>query len=167
MQAWRQLCEKYEFNTVHQPTAGGKERFYSVRNGLELIPDNCLVGIHDGVRPIISKRLIINTFQAAEQTGNAIPAIPLAESARILEDDGALAIPRERIRIIQTPQVFHSTLIKEAYRQPYQEEFTDDATVFETAGHTVHMVEGDPRNIKITRPEDLAVAEVLLQQLLH
>jgi 2-C-methyl-D-erythritol 4-phosphate cytidylyltransferase len=129
---------------------------------LDQIPDGSIVAIHDGVRPLVSKDLIIKVFSEAELFGHAVPAISLNESARIIEEEGALAFPRERIRIIQTPQAFHSTLIREAYRQPYQPEFTDDATVLEAAGHIIHLTEGESLNIKITRPEDLIVAETLL-----
>jgi 2-C-methyl-D-erythritol 4-phosphate cytidylyltransferase len=121
-----------------------------------------LVGIHDAVRPLVSINLIQNVFAYAEKNGNAVPAIPLDQSIRILDDRGSKTIDRAKYRIIQTPQCFHSDLLKTAYQQEFSESFTDDASVVERTGTVINMVEGDINNIKITTQQDLLIAETLI-----
>ena len=161
---WKALCRQHGFDMPHRLITGGPERFHSVTRGLSMVPDDVLVAIHDGVRPLVSEETVRRCFDVALRKGNAIPAVPFRETVR--ETDGVLNRPadRERLRIIQTPQVFHSTLIKKAYRRHYSEKFTDDALVLESAGHPVYLAEGNPENIKITTPADLIVAEALLKQ---
>ena len=160
--AWKQLCEQHSFTIIHQVVAGGETRFQSVQNALKLIGDDGLVAIHDGARPMISVSLIRTTFITAVQLGNCIPVIPLNESVRQISGETNRSADRHAFRIVQTPQVFRSDVIKKAYSREFLESFTDDASVAESAGETIHLAEGDPLNIKITHPYDLAVAEMLL-----
>jgi 2-C-methyl-D-erythritol 4-phosphate cytidylyltransferase len=159
---WQELCDKYQFFTDHELVEGGPKRYHSVKSGLSAVPDHALVAIHDGVRPFVTTKLIKTGFDIALKKGNAVPVIPLTDSLR--EVSGPLNKPaeRDRFKLVQTPQFFQSTLIRKAYRKPYVEKFTDDATVFEASGQTVCLFEGDPANIKITTPEDLALAAGLL-----
>lgn len=158
---WKSLCAKHDFKILHQLVKGGKTRFESVKNGLALIPDNKLIAIHDGVRPLISLSVIKNCFKKAEESGSAIPVISINESLRSLTNDGSKIINREKILIVQTPQVFHSTVLKNAYQQAFQDSFTDDASVFEAFGRNIALVDGNRENIKITRAQDLKIAEAL------
>lgn len=164
LEFWKTLCLKHNFQIPHQVISGGPKRFYSVKRGLGLVANDALVAIHDGVRPLVSEDVIQRCFAVARRKGNAIPAIRIHESVR--EVDAALNKPfnREKLRVIQTPQVFYSTLIKNAYRQNYREDFSDDASVLESTGQVIHLVEGNDENIKITRPADLIIAEALLKR---
>ena len=161
---WKELCFQYDFTIPHQIISGGPKRFYSVKRGLSLVPDEVLVAIHDGVRPLVSVDTIQRTFNMAQRKGSAIPAVPVNESVR--ETDGSLNKPvdRRKLRIIQTPQVFYSSLIKKAYHQNYRDSFTDDASVLESTGQPIYLVEGNPENIKITTPADLIMTEALLKK---
>lgn len=159
---WNELCKKYNFTIAHQMVKGGKTRFESVKNGLAIIPDNQLVAIHDGVRPLVSENVIKNCFQKAKESGAAIPVISINESLRSISNDGSKIINRENIKLVQTPQVFNSSMLKKAYQQEYRDCFTDDASVFESDGKSVALVEGSRENIKITRVLDLKIAEALL-----
>ncbi len=162
---WESLCEQHNFNIAHQVTPGGSTRFQSVRNGLELIKDdNSIVAIHDGVRPFVSSRTISNTFKMAAENGNAIPVIEAFESVRITDEEGNRAVDRRNVKLVQTPQVFKSALIKQAYLLPYQDFFTDDASVAEAAGNDIFITEGNRENIKITTPFDLKVAQLLIEE---
>ncbi len=161
---WKSLCEKHQFNIEHTITEGGQTRFHSVKNGLALVPDNCLVGIHDAARPLVSYNTIITAFNTAEETGNAIPAVPLTESIRFLENGENKAVDRNKYSIIQTPQCFHSSDLKQAFMQEYQSTFTDDASVLESIGKKINLIEGNKENIKITSPQDLMLAELILSQ---
>ncbi len=161
---WKSLCEKHQFNIEHTITEGGQTRFHSVKNGLALVPDNCLVGIHDAARPLVSYNTIITAFNTAEETGNATPAVPLTESIRFLENGENKAVDRNKYSIIQTPQCFHSSDLKQAFMQEYQSTFTDDASVLESIGKKINLIEGNKENIKITSPQDLMLAELILSQ---
>jgi len=160
---WETLCKKHNFTIVHQLTAGGETRFQSVKNGLELVPENCVVGIHDAARPLVGINTIVNTFEIAEQKGNAVPAIPLNESIRELKNNSNKAVDRTNYFIIQTPQCFQSGLIKKAFLQQYKSVFTDDASVMEAMGEKINLIEGNRENIKITTPQDLIIAEALMK----
>ena len=161
---WKSLCKKYNFTISHNLVEGGETRFYSVKNGLESIKGECVVAIHDGVRPLVSTKTISDCFAEAEKKGNAIPVFNINESIRLLKDGKNFPVRRDNYRIIQTPQCFQSSLIKRAYSQDYKTEFTDDASVVEALGTTVNLVGGNAENIKITRTIDLKIAEVLLQK---
>lgn len=160
---WKSLCKKFDFEVEHTVVEGGKTRFNSVRNGLNGIEDNSLVAIHDGVRPLVSKETLNRVFKKAAETGNAIPVVKINESLRKINDDTSFSVNRREYRLIQTPQCFQAELIKQAYRQDYKEEFTDDATVVETMGIKINLVEGNIENIKITRPGDIKIATAFLK----
>lgn len=159
---WGELQKKYSFNVPHTLVKGGKARFYSVRNGLKFIDDPGLVAIHDGVRPFVSIDTIKRCFETAERLGNAVPVIPTSDTLRMVSEQGSMPVNRLLIRQVQTPQVFHSALIKKAYQQDYLPEFTDDATVLEKTGTRINLVDGNRENIKITTPEDLIISAALL-----
>ena len=158
---WEELRIKHSFLIPCTALKGGSARFYSVKNGLEEIEDNSLVAIHDGVRPLVSIDTIKRCFDAAQKFGNAVPVISPADSIRMITEQGNMPVNRQYLRIIQTPQVFDSKLIKKAYLQQYSPEFTDDASLLEKTGEAIHLVEGNRENLKITNPGDLAVAEAL------
>ena len=160
---WKSIIKKSNFNYTHLIKSGGETRFQSVKNGLELISEPGLIAIHDGVRPLVSKETLHRVFTKAEKEGNAIPAIPINESIRKIADENTEQVNREHYRLIQTPQCFHSDIIRRAYEQQYREEFTDDASMVEAMGIKINLVEGNPENIKITRPVDLKIAEALLR----
>jgi 2-C-methyl-D-erythritol 4-phosphate cytidylyltransferase len=159
---WKELCEIYHFNTPHQIAESGPKRFHSVKSGLNLVPENVWVAIHDAARPFVSKQVIAACFAMAERKGNAIPVVPVNESVRETNGTFNKVLDREKLRLVQTPQVFHSSSIKQAYQQPYNESFTDDATVLESSGQPIHLVEGNRENIKITNPSDLLFAQALI-----
>lgn len=144
--------------------AGGPTRYHSVQNGLQEVDPDHIVFIHDGVRPFISKELIMRCYNLASEKGSAIPAIPVTDSIRQWNGTGFHAINRDELRSIQTPQTFRASLIKNAFRQEYRETFTDEASVLENMGTEVHLTEGLKTNIKITTPEDLSIAAALVQQ---
>jgi 2-C-methyl-D-erythritol 4-phosphate cytidylyltransferase len=159
---WSDLQKKYSFTVPHTLVKGGKTRFESVRNGLGFIDEPGLVAIHDGVRPFVSIETIKRCFDTAERLGNAIPAISPSDSLRIVTGNSNEPVDRTKIKLIQTPQVFRTDLIRYAYRQDYLPEFTDDAIVLERTGAKINLVEGNRENIKITNPEDLQIARALL-----
>ena len=160
---WQELCQKNAFFIPHTVVEGGNTRFESVQNGLNsLKSEEGLVAIHDGVRPIIKKQLIRSAFQEAATNGNAIASVALKDSIRKVEGDTNSAEDRAAYRLIQTPQTFQIERIKRAFQLATHKEFTDDAAVLEAMGERIHLIDGDYRNIKITTPEDLLVAETYL-----
>jgi 2-C-methyl-D-erythritol 4-phosphate cytidylyltransferase len=162
---WEKLCKTYQFSIPHTLVKAGLERFFSVKNGLKLVKGKALVAIHDAVRPIIKKEKIEQAYSYAEVHGNAVLAIPSKDSVRLSDTKGNKALARELFYLIQTPQIFTSNMLKKAYQQEFRTSFTDDASVVEHVGVAIHLVEGDPKNIKITYPEDLALAQVFLKQI--
>ena len=189
---WRQLCEEYHFDVEHQIANGGQTRFHSVQNGLALVPDDAegVVGVHDGVRPFPSIEVIRNCYETARTAKAVIPVTPVVETVRQLISNGlhdSRTVPRDEYRLVQTPQTFDIQLLKAAYkraqnqvnlssaereqarpevkaanRQPYNDGFTDDASVVESYGYAITLVEGNRENIKITTPYDLKIAEILI-----
>lgn len=164
---WRELCKQYHFEVAYRLANGGATRFHSVQNGLALIPDDAqgVVGVHDGVRPFPSIDVIRNCYETARKTKAVIPVIPVVETVRELMGTGTMSsitVPRDKYRLVQTPQTFDIQLLKAANRQPYNDGFTDDASVVESYGHQITLVEGNRENIKITTPYDLVVAEAIL-----
>jgi 2-C-methyl-D-erythritol 4-phosphate cytidylyltransferase len=143
--------------------SGGETRFDSVRNGLKLITEEGIVFIHDGVRPLVSKKTLDRCFEMALKSGNAIPVLPVTESLRKLEGELTISVDRSLYFNVQTPQTFRSEQILEAFRQNYDTAFTDDASVVEKAGYSIALVDGNPENIKITAPTDLIIAEAFLK----
>jgi 2-C-methyl-D-erythritol 4-phosphate cytidylyltransferase len=160
---WSDLCLKYEFSIPYQIVAGGETRFHSVRNGLELVDDDGIVFIHDGVRPLVSHQTIDRCCLMAQESGNAIPVLPVSESLRIMEAKRTVSVDRSLYYSVQTPQTFQSEQIKSAFQQDFDPLFTDDASVVEKAGFEVHLVEGNPENLKLTTPTDFIIADAFMK----
>lgn len=163
---WQRLCEEYQFTDDYQLANGGATRFQSSKNGLQLIPDNAdgYVAIHDGVRPFVSIDTILRCFEATLTSQAVIPVLNVNDTLRHISQDGSGEnVQRSEYRLVQTPQVFDISLVKRAYQQEENDCFTDDASVVESLGQKVEMVEGNRENIKLTTPFDLKVAEVICQ----
>lgn len=161
---WHQLCKDYDFKVEYVLANGGETRFHSVQNGLAKIPDDAegVVGVHDGVRPFPSIDVIRNCYETARTAKAVIPVIPVVETVRHLQGNTSETVPRNDYRLVQTPQTFDIQLLKAANKQPYNDGFTDDASVVEAFGFNITLVEGNRENIKITTPYDLKIAEVLI-----
>lgn len=161
---WNELCKKFDFNISHQIVSGGETRFHSVKNGLDIITEkNVIIGIHDGVRPLVSIDVIARCFDEATDKGIAFPVIPVVETLRKKTEKGSITVNRAGYCLVQTPQVFHSEIIKKAYQQEFSDTFTDDVSVVEAFNkYPVYEVEGSRENIKITTPIDLIIAESIL-----
>lgn len=164
IQEGENLCKDLEAESRVIITEGGITRFHSVQNGLQFITEPSIVFVHDGVRCLVSKDLILRCYDQAMVKGSAIPAVVATDSIRIMEDEYHHVINRNNIRIIQTPQTFQSQILLPAFQQPYDERFTDEATVVEASGELVWLLEGEYNNIKITRPLDLVIAEKILAE---
>ena len=161
---WADLCSLCQFNTTVTLVSGGKERFYSVRNGLEVIEgSNGIVAVHDAVRPLVSEGTIERSFNAALAFGAAVPVMPVVDSVRVVNGTENHPVDRTRYRLVQTPQCFEINLLRDAYNQDFRLTFTDDASVVEAFGHPVQLVEGNRENIKLTTPVDMIIAESLLR----
>lgn len=167
IELWKELCKEHSFAVPLMLTNGGSTRFHSVQNGLAQIDDleEALVGVHDGVRPFISARVLDDCFREAWMHGAAIPMISIQDSLRhIVGVNGTTeVVPRDRYRLVQTPQVFKLSLLRRAYEQRFVESFTDDASVVEALGEQVVGVEGNRENIKLTTPFDLMIAKTLIE----
>ena len=160
---WEKLCEKHHFDIPHQLSPGGSHRFESVKNALDYVQEKSIVAIHDGVRPLVNKTVIIQCLNKAQKHGNAIPFLSINESLRKIQNNGlSTIVDRDVYKLIQTPQCFKSQLIKQAYQQNYNPLFTDDSSVVEQMGEAIFLVQGNKENIKITTPEDLKIAEYFL-----
>lgn len=164
---WNELCKEYSFDVPLTVVEGGNTRFHSVQNGLAAIEndDEALVGVHDGVRPFVAQSVIDALYREAMTSGAAIPVMELQDSLRhIVGGNGASeVVPRDRYRLVQTPQVFKLPLLKRAYEQRYIELFTDDASVVEALGEQVAAIEGNRENIKLTTPFDLMIAKTIME----
>lgn len=164
---WREQCKEYSFTVPMILAQGGTTRFHSVQNGLAMVDDveEALVGVHDGVRPFVSPRVLDDCFREAWIHGAAIPMIELHDSLRhIVGVNGVTeVVPRDRYRLVQTPQVFKLSLLRRAYEQRFIESFTDDASVVEALGEQVVGVDGNRENIKLTTPFDLIIAKTLME----
>ena len=161
---WEAMCKRHSFGQ-HTLVEGGITRFESVKNGLAQIKEEGIVFIHDGVRPLVSAQTIQNCYETAMEKGNALPVIVPSESVRKAEEGKNYAVNRSHYFLVQTPQTFKVSLIKKAYEQPYDIKFTDDASVLESYGFEIHLVEGNRENIKITYPEDIILADAYLQKM--
>lgn len=163
---WASLCEQYQFQIPHTITPGGSTRYESVKRAIAQIDDPCLIAVHDAVRPVIDAGIIRAAYRLAAEKGSAVTAVKSRDSVRQRQgtDGNSSALKRDDIYLVQTPQIFRSDILRAAYDQPYDPLFTDDASVVEKAGYPVYLVEGSPANIKITYPEDLLLAEILLKQ---
>jgi 2-C-methyl-D-erythritol 4-phosphate cytidylyltransferase len=161
---WKGLCLKHSFSLQDQVVSGGKTRFHSVQNGLSQIDGEGIVFIHDGVRPLVSKKTLERCLATAQKNGNAIPVLPVNESLRKQEGNLNISVDRSQYFSVQTPQTFRSDQIIKAFEQEFDPAFTDDASVAENAGFPIYLVEGNRENIKITTPIDLNVAEAFLKR---
>lgn len=156
---WKNLAARFDV-AVHRCVAGGSERFHSVKRGIEaLSPEVEYIAVHDGVRALVSKRLIIRTMLDCESHGATIPVIEVADSYRRVEGEESYIVPRSELRIVQTPQIFRADILRKAYEQSFDVGFTDDASVVEAMGSKIWLIEGEKRNIKLTTPEDMEWAE--------
>ena len=164
---WKELCQKHNFTVAYQLADGGETRFHSVQHGLALVPEDAegVVGVHDGVRPFPSIDVIRNCYETARTAKAVIPVIPVVETLRHIQSETSVTVPRSDYRLVQTPQCFDIQLLKAANRQPYNDGFTDDASVVEAFGFDVTLVEGNRENIKITTPFDMTIAESLVKTL--
>ena len=161
---WENLASRFDV-PPHKVVAGGSQRFHSVKNALEsLSPTVERIVVHDAVRPLLSKRLIISLILALDEHQAVIPVISPVDSIREIEHKGSKIVDRTKIRMVQTPQVFQSQILREAYQQEYNPQFTDDASVIEAIGYTVHLIDGEPNNIKITTPIDMLIAQAILDK---
>lgn len=167
LEFWKELCRQYDFAVPLLLTNGGATRFHSVQNGLAQVDDidEALVGVHDGVRPFVSQKVVDDCFREAWIHGAAIPMTDVHDSLRhIVGADGVTeVVPRDRYRLVQTPQVFKLSVLRKAYEQRFVESFTDDASVVEASGMSVVAVEGNRENIKLTTPFDMMVATTLME----
>ena len=162
---WLELCKAYNFCSPKLIAKGGETRFHSVKNGLSLLPDEAdsVVGVHDGVRPFVSAETIKRCYAAASEGKAVVPVVPVVETIRQILPDGRSATrPRNEYRLVQTPQTFPLTLLRQAYQQPFTEVFTDDASVVEALGREIVMIEGNRENIKLTTPADLSYAQFII-----
>ena len=159
---WQELCSVYNFTQKHILVAGGITRFHSVKNGLDRIADNSLIAIHDGVRPIISTKLIDSLINETKSGIGVIPIVPVKDSIRKVDGENFVHIDRSNLYKVQTPQCFLSADIKKAYNQNFSVTFTDDASVFEANGGKINPLLGEEKNLKITTEEDLKIASILI-----
>ena len=161
---WQELCLQHAVSFPQTIVHGGMTRFHSVQNALEKVPDGAIVSIHDGVRPLFTPGLVRAMLDRMQLPGGPqalIPAVPVTDTLR--STDPSLPAPdRSRLVAVQTPQMFLSEVLKQAYRQPYDTAFTDDASVAERAGARIELFPGEKYNLKITTPEDLALARLLI-----
>lgn len=163
LEYWKELCREFNFTCNSCITTGGETRFDSVKNGLAEVKDeNAIVAVHDAARPLVSTKTILTAFKAAEMYGNAVPAVAMNDSIRQIDSTRSIALDRSKYCKVQTPQCFQASLLKRAYRQEYKYTFTDDATVVEALGEKIHLIDGNEDNIKITTPQDMVVAEALM-----
>ncbi len=164
---WKELCTKYDFNIKHSIVTGGRTRFHSVKNALSLIDSNSIVAIHDAVRPLVNYNTISESFRIAKEKKNAIPYIDLVDSVRFVDDKNNKPVDRDNYKLIQTPQTFYAKDIINAYKQTYNKNFTDDASVAESKGIKINLIKGNRENIKITNQVDLVIATALFNYLLE
>ena len=162
---WKNLAARFDV-AVHRCVAGGKERFHSVKCGLDALAEDVeYVAVHDGVRALATKRLVLRTMLAAEEHEAVIPVVDVVDSYRRVEGDESHIVPRASLRIVQTPQTFRADVLRKAYSLPFDASFTDDASVVEAAGYRVSLVDGERTNIKLTTPDDVEYAEWLMSRM--
>lgn len=162
---WKNFSARFEV-ARHSVIEGGKERFYSVRNGIEALSEAVdLIAVQDGVRPFASNELILRTVACAAEHGSAIPVVKAVDSYRMVNGDGSHIIDRTPLRIVQTPQIFAAPVLRAAYDTAFRSEFTDDASVVEYSGEKIALCEGEYSNIKITTPNDLIIASAIIDEI--
>lgn len=160
---WQNLCETNKFTIPHTIISGGVERYDSIKNALTIAQGD-LIAIHDGVRPLVSTKLISEGFDLAQETGTAIPLVAVKESIRYVEKSQNKSLDRSHYFTVQTPQIFSKEIIRKAYEIPFHMAITDDASLVEESGVELSLFTGEEQNIKITTPLDLKIAELLLQE---
>jgi len=160
---WEQLIKSFRISIPFSVVTGGETRFDSVKNGLKTIDYEGFVAIHDAARPVINAGFISGLFAKAARYGSAMPGIMLNDTIRLVEGDSSSQLDRTFLRAMQTPQVYRVSELKRAYTQPYHELYTDDASVMQAAGFPIHLTEGLTGNLKITLPQDIALAEILMK----
>ena len=158
----QEIIDGYFDHSRFRLCAGGRTRFHSVQNGLALIDEESIVFVHDGVRCLLTSNLVKKCYEAAVENGTAIPVVECTDSVRMITDSGNKILNRSKLRLVQTPQTFHSKILLPAFKIDYKDKFTDEASVVEAFGLTVNLIEGEVNNIKITTPGDLLLAESLL-----
>jgi len=159
---WKELCRERKLMFRHTLVTGGITRFHSVKNALKYVEPGALVAVHDGVRPFASKDFIENLYLMAEEKGAVIPVMKVSDSLRMIDENGSHPVNRDKYIAVQTPQVFRSDLLLNAYNKAYSPDFTDDASVVESIGEKIFFADGLAANIKITKPEDMVLAQALL-----
>lgn len=159
---WNEISSSSEAAQGCEVVTGGENRYDSVRNGLQLIPNGCIVGIHDAVRPLVSQETIGRCYRSAHESGSGIPVLEMEDSVRMITARGSENLERARLRRVQTPQVFRSELIRSAYDQVFASSVTDDASVYESLHGKLTLVAGNPENIKITKASDLDLASLII-----
>ena len=160
----QEIIDGYFDHSRIRITTGGRTRFHSVQNGLALVNEESIIFVHDGVRCLLTGNLIRKCYEAAVENGNAVPAIECRDSVRLLNANGNKIVDRNKVKLIQTPQTFHSKILLPAYKIDYKDKFTDEASVVEAYGLSINLIEGEKNNIKITTPVDLHLAEILLSE---
>ena len=162
VELWRNMAARFDV-ARHKIAIGGKERFHSVKSGLAALSEGVrTIAVHDAVRPLASKKLIIRLVLATEKHDAVIPVVAPADSYRSVEGDDSKIIDRSTLRMVQTPQLFRAEALRKAYEQEFSESFTDDASVVEAAGYKVALEEGERENFKITTPLDITLARAII-----
>lgn len=159
---WSELVAKHSFTVPHKLAKGGSTRFASVKNGLEMVTEADVIGVHDGVRPFVSSHVVHACFEAARLNGAAIPVVPIVQSLRRTDTEPSRAVDRSSYRAVQTPQCFSSEVLRKAYESAASTEYSDDASVVESIGKNIYLVEGNEDNIKITSPLDIELAQLII-----
>ncbi|WFB64889.1 2-C-methyl-D-erythritol 4-phosphate cytidylyltransferase [Sphingobacterium sp. WM] len=169
---WKEICQNYKFNIPHHITIGGNSRFQSVKNGIEFIRNtqtltaDSKIAVHDAARPLVSSALIDNLFLTCNKNRPAvIPAVQSTNSVRLGNQENSHAVDRQTVWLVQTPQLFMADLLVEAYEQPEEDYFTDDASVVEKLSNNLYLLPGEYQNLKITFEEDLAIAQLLFNKI--
>lgn len=164
---WVDYCRKEGLMLRYVLVSGGMTRFHSVRKAMKYLPDGALVAVHDAVRPLLRKEDIIRLYEEGEQYPAVVPVLPVTDTMRALAPDGSSSmVDRSQYRLVQTPQVFHSEVLKRAYDTAFSPDFTDDASVVEKSGVPLHLTAGSRFNLKLTTPEDMTLAEAVLRTIL-
>ncbi len=163
VELWKNIAARFEV-AKHEIALGGKERFHSVKSGIKALSDDVkTIAVHDAVRPLFSKKLIIKLILEAEKHDAVIPVVAPADSYRVIDGEASKIIDRSMLRMVQTPQVFNAQTLRKAYEQPFSAEFTDDASVVESMGGVIALCEGERENIKLTTPSDMIFAEAIIE----
>lgn len=159
---WSDLITEYKFTIKHRIVIGGRTRYQSVKNAVNTVNENCLIAVHDAVRPFVSVDTIANCYEIAEKYGNAVPYTKITDSIRKIDNSENYTVDRENYVRIQTPQVFKSEILKNAYSLELGTIYTDDSSIVERLGEKINLVEGDIENFKITTAYDLKISELIV-----